>query len=139
MTRVHAVLIIAALIMGVAGCKREEPAKGAAVSVAKISLGNTLGPDKKVTTASDTFGKSDTIYAAVETTGSGNAMLTARWTYHSGDKPAQVSASSQTFIASGPAVTDFQISMPDGLPRGDYRVEISLNNKSVGTRKFVVK
>ena len=158
MAKLHAVLISIAMALGVASCKKEEtttpksapapapapqvqapPPAPAAVSVANISLGKALGPDKKVTAATDIFGKTDTIYAVVETTGSGNATLKAKWTYHKGDKTAPVNESAQTIIASGPAASEFHISKPDGWPPGDYQVEISLNDKPVGTKKFAVK
>ena len=157
MAKLHAGLVLAVLILSVAGCKKESPPPPPAavpppapqvqapprtpdvVSVANISLGKTLGPDKKVAAATDTFARGDTIYAVVETTGSGNATLKARWTYHKGDKTAPVSEDSQTISASGPAASEFHISKPDGWPVGDYQVEISLNDKSVGTKKFVVK
>ena len=157
MARPHAVLILAVLILGVAGCKKESPPPPPAavpapapqvqapppapdvVSVANVSLGKALGPDKKVAAATDTFAKGDTIYVVVETTGSGNATLKANWTYHKGDKTAPVSQDSQTISASGPAASEFHVSKPDGWPLGDYQVEISLNDKPVSTKKFAVK
>ena len=156
MAKLHVGLVLAVLIFGVAGCKKETPPPAPAqvpapapqvqapkpapdvVSVANINIGKALGPDKKVVAASDTFSKGDTIYAVVETTGSGNATLKARWTYHKGDKTAAVSESSQTISPSGPAASEFHISKPDGWPPGDYQVEISLNDKPVSTKKFVV-
>ena len=96
MVKPHVVLILAALIFGVAGCKKETPPPApatapppapqvqtppsapAVVSVASISLGKALGPDKKVAAATDTFAQGDTIYAVVETTGSGTATCAAR-------------------------------------------------------------
>jgi hypothetical protein len=156
MAKPHLALVLAILILGVAGCKQESPPPPpakvpapapqvqapppapAVVSVANINLGKALGPDKKVVAATDTFSKGDTIYAVVETTGSGNATLKARWTYHKGDQTATVSEDSQTISASGPAASEFHVSKPDGWPPGDYQVEISLNDKPVGTKKFVV-
>ena len=109
MAKLHVVLVLAALTLGLTGCKKESPPSAPAtaptpapqvqapppapdvVSVANISLGKALGPDKKVAAATDTFAKGDTIYAVVETTGSGNATLKAKWTYHKGDKTAPVS------------------------------------------------
>lgn len=144
--------------LGLAGCKKEAPpppppppAPAAApkveapppappaVSVANVTLGKAIGADKKVTAAADTFAKNDTIYAAVETTGSGNAELKAKWTFHKGDKAADVSESTETIAATGPAVTSFKVSKPSGWPPGDYQVEISLGGKSVSTKKFSVK
>ena len=157
MAKLHVVLVLAALTLSLTGCKKEAPPSAPAtapkqapqvqapppapdvVSVANISLGKALGPDKKVAAATDTFAKGDTIYAVVETTGSGKATLKARWTYHKGDKTAPVSEDSKTISASGPAATEFHVSKPDGWPLGDYQVEISLDDKSVGTKKFVVK
>ena len=157
MAKLHAALILAALISAVAGCKKEEapppprgavpapppqaqtaPPAAAAVSVANISLGKELGPDKKVAAATDTFAKGDTIYAVVETTGSGNATLKARWTYHKGDETVPVSEDSKTINATGPAASEFHVSKPDGWPAGNYQVEISVNDQSAGTKKFMV-
>ena len=83
--------------------------------------------------------KGDTIYAAVETTGTGTASLKAKWTFHKGDKAADVNESTETLNASGPAVTAFHVAKPSGWPPGDYQVEIFLGDKSAGVKKFTVK
>ena len=107
------------------------------VSVTDLSVGKALGPDKKVQSATDTFSPKDTIYAAVSTTGAAsNATLGAKWTYQDGQT---VNDSSQTIAPTGPAVTTFHISKPDGWPAGNYKVEISLNGTSVATKDFSVK
>jgi hypothetical protein len=109
----------------------------AAVSVASIDLGTAVGPDQKVTTPTTTFGAKDTIYAAVATTGSAsNATLGAKWTYQDGQT---VNDSSQTIAPTGPAVTTFHISKPDGWPTGNYKVEISLNGSAVSSKDFTVQ
>ena len=110
----------------------------APINVATISLGKAVGPDKKVTAATESFNKNDTIYVAVDTTGAGDATLKAKWSYLQGDKPTLVNESSQTVIATGPATSEFHISKPDGWPTGNYKVEIMLNDKPAGTKKFVV-
>lgn len=150
-------LVIAAFVLGFAGCKKEEPPPPppppaapapapkveapapAPVSVGAITLGKAIGADKKVTAATETFAKGDTIYAAVETAGTGNATIKAKWTYHKGDKAADVSEATETIAATGPAVSAFNISKPSGWPPGDYQVEIFLGDKSVGAKKFTVK
>src|SRR5262245_46302209 len=102
MAKLTASLILVALVIGIAGCKKETPPPAAppppapapqvqappppppapaVVTVSNITLGKALGADKKVTAPTDTFAKGDTIYAVVETTGSGNATLKAKWTY----------------------------------------------------------
>ena len=109
----------------------------AAVSVTSIDLGTAVGPDQKVTTPTTTFGAKDTIYAAVATAGSAsNATLGAKWTYQDGQT---VNDSSQTIAPTGPAVTTFHISKPDGWPTGNYKVEISLNGAAVSSKDFSVQ
>ena len=147
-------LMIAAAALALAACgKKEEapkpaPAPAAApapapapapVAVAAITVGKAIGADKKVSAAADTFAKGDTMYASVDTTGSGNATLKAKWTYEKGGKTAIVKEDTQTIAATGPATSEFHIAKPDGWPTGDYVVEIFLGDKSAGTKKFVVK
>jgi hypothetical protein len=142
-------------VLGIAGCKKEAPPPPpapapkveapapapapAAVSVTGISLGKAIGADKKVTAASDSFAKGDTIYAVVETAGSGAATLKAKWTFHKGDKAADVSDATETLNATGPAVTAFHVAKPSGWPPGDYQVEVMVGDKSAGVKKFTVK
>ena len=107
MTRTLSYLVTAALLLGLVGCKKEAPpppppppapapkveappSAPAPVAVANITLGKAIGADKKVTAASDTFAKGDTIYASIDTTGQGTATLKAKWTFHKGDKKADV-------------------------------------------------
>jgi len=109
----------------------------AGVTVASVDLGTAVGPDQKVTSPTTTFGAKDTIYAAVSTTGAAtNSTLGAKWTYQDGQT---VNDSSQTIAPTGPAVTTFHISKPDGWPAGNYKVEISLDGKSVSSKDFTVQ
>jgi hypothetical protein len=149
-------LTIATAVLLLAACgKKEEapkpapaPAPTAApapapapapVAVATITLGKAIGADKKVSAASDAFAKRDTIYASIDTSGSGNATLKAKWTFEKAGKTAIVKEDSQALAASGPATSEFHIAKPDGWPVGDYVVEIFLDDKSAGTKKFAVK
>ena len=115
------------------------PAAIAGVSVGTITLGSAISASKKVTQAADSFGKKDTIYAAVDTTGTGTAKLRAKWTYRKGSQESLVKEESQTITPTGPASSEFHISKPDGWPTGDYQVEIFVNDKSTGTKSFTVK
>ena len=83
----------------------------------------------------------DTITASVMTTtgtptGRASGTLGARWTFEDGQV---VNQESKTFEFTGPGVTNFQISKPDGWPVGRYRVEISLDGQVVQTRDFEVR
>ena len=156
MTRYTTYLLAAALMLGFAGCKKEAPPPPpapaapapkveapapatASVAVGSITLGKAIGADKKVSAATDSFGKTDTIYVSVDTTGEGTATLKAKWTYHKGGKAADVSEGSETINAKGPATTTFNIAKPSGWPVGDYQVEVWLGDKSAGVKKFTVK
>lgn len=107
------------------------------VSVTSVDLGTAVGADQKVTSPTTSFSPKDTIYAAVATTGSAtSATLGAKWTYQDGQT---VNDSSQTIAPTGPAVTTFHISKPDGWPAGNYKVEISLDGNAVSSKDFSVK
>ncbi|HEY0671971.1 MAG TPA: hypothetical protein VGD27_06885 [Longimicrobiales bacterium] len=110
-----------------------------AVRVTSVDVGRSIGADKKVNdnAATDEFGRNDTIYVSVDTEGNASgAALSARWTFEDGQV---VDESSQTISATGPAVTEFHISKPDGFPTGKYKVEIRLNGQTVETKDFEVK
>ena len=111
----------------------------AAIAVSNVTAGKAIGNDKKVTAATDTFAKGDTMYVSVDTTGSGSAKLDTRWTYRKGDKVAVVKEDSMTINASGPATNEFHVSKPDGWPAGDYEVQVMLDGKPAGTKKLTVK
>jgi hypothetical protein len=145
--------VLAALILALTACsKKEEPAKkveappaptasapSAGVTVSAITLGTAVGPDKKVTKGTDTFGPKDTIYASVDTTGSGTATLKSKWTYRKDGKEAIVKEDTMTIAPTGAATNEFHISKPDGWPAGNYQVEIFVADKSAGTKAFTVK
>jgi hypothetical protein len=110
-----------------------------ALRVTEVELGNAIGPDRRVTAAATTeeFRPTDTIYVVVATEGAATgSTLTARWTYEDGQL---VDESAQTISPTGPAVTEFHISKPDGFPTGSYKVEILLDGRSVETKEFEVE
>ena len=149
--------IAAALLatVALAGCKKKddaamttppasEPATPATMpapapaptpaTVVSVDLGSAVGADNKVTMASTSFATKDTIHASVATDGAGG-KLNAKWTYQDG----QTVDSQDKDVASGPQVTDFSISKPDGWPAGKYKVEVSLDGNVVQSRDFEVK
>ena len=150
--------MLAALILTLNACGKKEEARKpesipaptsapasvpppavAGVTVGTITLGNAVGAGKKVSQASDSFSKKDTIYASVDTTGSGTATLKAKWTYRKGGQESLVKEDTQTIAPTGPATSEFHISKPDGWPVGDYQVEIFVGDKSAQTKTFTVK
>jgi hypothetical protein len=111
----------------------------AGVTAAAIGLGKAIGADKKVNAATENFAKGDTFYVSIDTTGAGTATLRAKWTYHKGGQVAPVKEDTQTIAPTGPATSEFHISKPDGWPVGDYQVELFLNDKPIGSKKFAVQ
>lgn len=138
-----AAIALAALFVAACGRGDEETrvdtAAGTVASdlaITQIDIGKRVGADKRVAEATDRFTARDTVFVAVTTSGSApSATLQARWTYEDGQV---VDESSETIAPTGPAVTEFHISKPDGLPKGKYRVEILLNGTSQGTKEFTV-
>lgn len=109
------------------------------VRVTEVELGHAIGADLRISdeAEADAFGPTDTIYVSVDTEGTAaSATLTARWTYEDGQV---VDESSRTISPTGPTVTEFHISKPDGLPAGSYQVEILLDGRSVETETFEVE
>ena len=108
--------------------------------VSAVNLGKEIGADKKVTAPAESFGIKDTIYASVETAGTGRAKLRAQWSFVKGEKTAKVDETTIEFESSAPAVNEFHISKPGGWPKGDYRVEIFLGDVEapVMTKSFKV-
>lgn len=97
-------------------------------SVSSISLGNAISAEKTVTTASETFGTKDVIYASVATAGVGPIKLRALWSFVKGDKTAKVNETTMEFESTGPATNEFHVENSKGWPKGDYRVDIFLGD-----------
>ena len=156
LTRVSLAVVAAALAFSMTACKKKEetaaipqPAPAAApaapdvinvpVSVKQITLSNKIDEaTKQAAMAMNTFVAKDTIYAVVDTIGSGKTSIKTLWTYHKGDKTAQVNETVQEIDATGPASTAFHVSKPSGWPAGDYQVEVFVNDASAGIQKFTV-
>jgi cytoskeletal protein RodZ len=121
---------------GTAASTSTAAAAPAAVTVTSVDLGTAVDAAKKINAPTTTFSPKDTIYASIATTGSGNVNLGAKWTYQDGQTVKQ---DGQAFTPTGPANTAFEISKPDGLPAGNYKVEISAGGNVVSTKDFSVK
>ena len=136
------VVILSALaLLGCSGSAAPPPATQSALSVADIDVGRSVATDKTIADKTETFRPGDTFYVAVKTVGSApTATLVAHWSYEDGQR---ISEATQTIAPSGPAVTEFHVSRPngpgDGWPTGNYKVEIVLNGVSAGTEKFKVQ
>lgn len=107
--------------------------------VAGVTLGNAVNAEHKVSKAKSSFAPSEkTIYASVGTEGATtSATLSAKWTYL--DKSQLITTTSQSIATEGAATTTFKVVNPNPWPEGKYKVEISLDGKSVSTQNFEVK
>ncbi len=144
-----------ALALGIVGCTQEAPPppKSAntpelkappspvldTVVFSTVTLGNAIGANKKVIAEMDTFAKNDVIYAVVETTGSGSVSVKTKWTHHGGGKVTDVTEALEEITTQGPTVSSFSISSLGGWRLGEHQVEIFFDDKSVSTKKFMVK
>jgi len=152
-TRNTLVAIFVALSLPLIACKKEEPPPPAptavpapptevptaapAVTITDVSLGTSVGPDKKVQTPTDTFKPKDTIFAAVSTDGSAaSSTIAVKWTFGEGQV---VKEDSKTIAPTGPATTEFSIQKPSGWPKGTYKVETTVDGKPGPSKTFTVK
>ncbi len=147
-----AATLLPVLLIGAQACQKEAPPPPpppvtapattlpAPVSVVSVTVGNAIGADKKVSASVETLGVKDTIYAAVETAGTGHAKLRALWTFVKGDKTTKVDETTIEFDSSAPAVNEFHVAKPSGWPKGDYKVEIFLGDSAtpVASKTFKV-
>jgi hypothetical protein len=148
--RMRSALAISSAMVLVAGCKKKEepvvtppleapaPPAPTPAAVASIDLGKAIDASKKVTAPTTTFGRKDTIYVSVATTGTGaTTSIAALWTY--GAAATKVNETSQTLDLTGPATNEFHIEKKTPWPVGKYKVDILLNGTSAGTKEFEIK
>ena len=160
MNRKHLTIALASALIasvGITGCKKKEeaaaapPAAEAApapapvettvavapVTIDAIELGNAVGADNRVTTASAVFVPADVIYASVNTAGAAAAgnKLNAKWTYQDG----QTVHSESRDMAGADTVYAFKINNPNPWPAGKYIVAIDVDGGAAQIREFEVK
>jgi hypothetical protein len=113
------------------------PTPAPAVTITELSLGTSVGADKKVQTPADTFKPKDTIFAAVSTDGSAaSSVIAVKWTFGEGQT---VKEDSKTIAPTGPATTEFSIQKPSGWPKGTYKIETTVDGKPGPSKTFTVK
>lgn len=117
------------------------PAAVPASSPVSLALGSSVGADHRVIHTASRFKPSDkSLYISVSTKTKGvGGTLNAKWLYLEGSKPTVTSSVSQLISADMPTTTTFTLHNPDLWPQGRYRVDISLDGKSVGSETFEVR
>ena len=131
-----------------AGCKKDAPPPPqeeaaapapapAEFRVSSIEVGKGIGADKRISTPVTTFKPKDTIYVSVVTEGAApSKTIVARWTFEDGQV---VKEGTESIAPTGPAATEFHIAKPSGWPAGKYKVEITVDGASAGSKDFEVK
>lgn len=156
----HAFTVLSiAIVAALAACQKDAPAPAATkpaasapaptpvtgttpvpapagVSVAAISLGKALNSDRLVEASLDAFDKADTVYLVVETRGDGEATLKVKWTRREGEKAVGIGDAAESVKTLGSANTVFQVS---DLAAGAHEVELLLDDKPAGAKKFTVR
>lgn len=143
-------LFAAAAVLAVTGCKKNDAAATAdtttiapapmpapaALRVTGVETGKGINDDKTIKDDEHDFGVRDTIFVSVKTEGAGSGTLAAKFTFQDGQTVEQ---SSQEIAPTGDANHEFHIQKASAWPKGDYKVLITLNGDSVGTKDFTVK
>lgn len=129
-TYISRLAFIALVLVAALACKPTEPLR-----IDAIQLGRSLNPDNTVATHSTLFKPSDTVYVSILTPEAGSGNLSVRWLYAGRlvDEPTK-----NVSYSSG-AATAFPLLSGNGLPPGDYSVQVLLDGEPVGTRAFHVK
>ena len=159
MNRKHLTIALASALIatiGITGCKKKEepvaappaaetPAPApvetapvaAPVTINAVELGNAIGADNRVTSASAVFAKTDTIYASVNTSGAAVATnkLNAKWSYQDG----QTVHTEDRAMEGADTMYEFHIQNPKGWPVGKYKVDVTIDGGQLQTREFEVK
>ena len=138
-------MLIGLAMIAVAGCSKKTaeqtttetaPPVATEFKVVEFQLGKSVDADKRVVMVANEFSPSDTIFVSVATEGATpTATLGAKWTFG----PEGQLINEMTEAVTGAANTEFHISNPDGFPAGTYKVEITLDGATVGTKEFQVK
>lgn len=110
------------------------------IKVTSVTIGSAVDASLAISREQRSFKPQDKdIYASVATTGNtDNATLNAKWSYVEG-KEQPFSTTSESIATTGPAVTTFKVENPNAWPQGKYKVEISLNGRTVASEDFVVR
>jgi len=110
------------------------------IKVTSVTIGSAVDASLAISREQRSFTPQEKdIYASVATTGNtDNATLNAKWSYVEG-KEQPFSTTSESIATNGPAITTFKVQNPNAWPQGKYKVDISLNGKTVATEAFDVR
>ena len=123
-------LIIAFACSFAVGCGPTDP-----LHATTVQLGRSLNSDNSVGTFATRFKPDDTIHIAVLTDKPGRGTFKVRWTF----RGQSINEEERSVSYRDEAATEFHINYPGGLPPGDYKVDVQLDDMPAGMREFVVE
>ena len=125
------VIAIVAVIAGATCSKPAEPLK-----IVRVDTGTTVNADNTVSSPSETFAPNGTVYAAIETDGTGPGTLKAQWVTADGKT---ITEQTQQINPTGPSHFEFHFAPPEGWPKGRHKAVFTLNGTGARTREFEVR
>ncbi len=107
------------------------------IALDEVEIGRSIGDDRTIQDEADSFQHGDTIYASIRVSGAANSgLVRAMWSDERGrlvqDDTRIVSPSRGDLVA-------LQLSKPQELAGGRYRLDVFLDNKPAGTKTFSVE
>jgi hypothetical protein len=120
--------LLAALLM--TSCGPSEP-----LNVVGIQTGKSLNSDHSVGIHAASFHPKDTMYVSVLSVGRGKGTITVTWSL--AGRVLQTLTKKVSY--NGQAATDFRFAAADDFPVGDYSIEVTVDGKTIETRRVKVE
>lgn len=112
------------------------PSTPVVLKVDGVETGKGVNADKTIKDDAHDFGVRDTIWVSVKTAGVGTGKLAAKLTFKDGQAAGE---SSQDIAPNGDTNHEFHFAKKTAWPKGDYKVDITLDGVSAGTKDLTVK
>jgi hypothetical protein len=113
------------------------PAPRPDVKVLGIDVGAGITAEKTIAKPSTVFAPTDTVYVVVRTEGKTEfSRVSAHWKDPDGSVALMAR---QNIRGGGPTVTEFHYANPRGLAKGQWNVEIQLDDVPSGTTSFEIR
>ncbi len=110
-------------------------------TVERIDLGAHADSADRIPAPGTSFGRADTIHAAVHTAGlAHHAALVARWYFvRRSGTDTLIDQTTRTISPTGPALSAFEIRSARPWPQGTWRIEILIDGNPAGRKLFRVR
>ena len=120
-------IVVAALC---AACGPSEP-----LNVVGVQTGKSLNSDHSVGVHAASFRPSDKMYVSVLSVGRGKGTITVKWSLGG----QVINTMTKKVSYNGQAATDFRFEAADEFPVGDYTIDVSVDGKTIETRRVKVE